>query len=103
MQSLMGSLINPVGWHEWSGNLSLSTLYYVEYNNTGPGSDTAGRVTLPGYHVINDVVNATVFTVSNFLLGEKNQKVFFFLRNFVLSCLLYLIFLNDMSTHCWKL
>jgi pectinesterase len=70
MQSLMGSLINPAGWHEWSGNLSLSTLYYAEYNNTGPGSGTAGRVTWPGYHVINAVVNATVFTVSNFLLGD---------------------------------
>jgi pectinesterase len=66
----MGSLINPAGWHEWSGNLSLSTLYYAEYNNTGPGSGTAGRVTWPGYHVINAVVNATVFTVSNFLLGD---------------------------------
>jgi hypothetical protein len=52
-----------------SGNLSLSTLYYAEYNNTGPGLDKAGRVTLLGYHVINNVVNATVFTVSNFLLG----------------------------------
>lgn len=70
MQSLMGSLINPAGWHEWSGNLSLSTLYYAEYNNTGPGSNTAGRVTWPGYHVINAVVNATVFTVSDFLLGD---------------------------------
>jgi pectinesterase len=30
----------------------------------------AGRVTWPGYHVINDVVNATVFTMSNFLLGD---------------------------------
>jgi len=70
MQSLMGSLINPAGWHEWSGNLSLSTLYYAEYNNTGPGSGTSGRVTWPGYHVINAIVNATVFTVSNFLLGD---------------------------------
>jgi pectinesterase len=70
MQSLMGSLINPAGWHEWSGNLSLSTLYYAEYNNTGPGSNTGGRVTWPGYHVINAVVNATVFTVSDFLLGD---------------------------------
>ncbi|KAH9727413.1 putative pectinesterase/pectinesterase inhibitor 7 [Citrus sinensis] len=70
MQSFMDSLINPAGWHEWSGDFALATLYYAEYNNTGPGSDTTNRVTWPGYHVIN-ATDAANFTVSNFLLGDN--------------------------------
>jgi len=60
-------IINPVGWHEWSADFALSTLYYAEYNNTGPGSDTTNRVTWPEYLVINNAIDATNFTVSNFL------------------------------------
>ncbi|KAG5055891.1 hypothetical protein JHK85_008401 [Glycine max] len=70
MQSFMNSFINPSGWHEWSGDFALSTLYYAEYNNTGPGSNTANRVTWPGYHVIN-ATDAANFTVSNFLDGDS--------------------------------
>ncbi|KAJ0112470.1 hypothetical protein Patl1_00971 [Pistacia atlantica] len=69
MQSCMESLINPAGWQIWSGDFALSTLYYAEYNNTGPGSDTTNRVTWPGYHVIN-ATNAANFTVSTFLVGD---------------------------------
>ncbi|KAG7967254.1 hypothetical protein I3843_08G090600 [Carya illinoinensis] len=69
MQSFMDSLINPAGWHEWSGTFALSTLYYAEYNNTGPGSDTTNRVTWDGYHVI-DATDAATFTVSTFLQAD---------------------------------
>ncbi|RZB49039.1 putative pectinesterase/pectinesterase inhibitor 7 [Glycine soja] len=41
----------------------------VEYDNTGPGSNTANRVNWPGYHVI-DATDAANFTVSNFLVGN---------------------------------
>ncbi|KAJ4727716.1 Pectinesterase [Melia azedarach] len=44
MQSFMYSLINPAGGSIWSGDFAPSTLYYPEYNNTGPGSNTANRV-----------------------------------------------------------
>ncbi|XP_057425095.1 pectinesterase-like [Lotus japonicus] len=70
MQSFMDSFINPAGWSEWSGDFALSTLYYAEYNNTGPGSNTSNRVTWPGYHVIN-ATDAANFTVSNFLSGDS--------------------------------
>ncbi|XP_041014574.1 probable pectinesterase/pectinesterase inhibitor 7 [Juglans microcarpa x Juglans regia] len=70
MQSSMDSLINPAGWRAWDGSFALSTLYYAEYNNTGPGSDTAARVTWPGYHVINSTADAANFTASDMLLGE---------------------------------
>ncbi|KAK7277769.1 hypothetical protein RJT34_22786 [Clitoria ternatea] len=70
MQSFIDSFINPAGWHEWSGNFALSTLYYAEYVNRGPGSDTTNRVTWSGYHVI-DATDAANFTVSNFLSGDN--------------------------------
>ncbi|KAJ4727714.1 Pectinesterase [Melia azedarach] len=69
MQSFLDGLLNPSGWSIWSGDFALSTLYYAEYGNTGPGSDTTNRVTWPGYHVIN-ATDACNFTLSNFLLGD---------------------------------
>ncbi|XP_010260073.1 PREDICTED: pectinesterase-like [Nelumbo nucifera] len=70
MQSFIDSLIDPAGWMAWSGDFALTTLYYAEYNNTGPGSGTTDRVTWPGYHLIN-ATDAANFTVSNFLLGDN--------------------------------
>lgn len=69
VQTFMDGLINPAGWMAWNGEFALSTLYYAEYNNTGPGSNTTNRVTWSGYHVMNatDVAN---YTVANFLLGD---------------------------------
>ncbi|GMH02600.1 hypothetical protein Nepgr_004439 [Nepenthes gracilis] len=69
IESYMGSLINPAGWTEWNGTFALDTLYYGEFNNTGPGSNTTGRVTWPGYHIMN-ATDAANYTVSNFLLGD---------------------------------
>ncbi|KAL5701340.1 pectinesterase [Ranunculus cassubicifolius] len=70
MQSFMDSLINSAGWREWSGDFALNTLYYAEYNNTGPGSNTTSRVTWPGYHVLTNSTDPAIFTVSNFLSGD---------------------------------
>lgn len=69
MESFMDSVIESAGWQKWDGDFALSTLYYAEYNNSGPGSSTADRVTWPGYHVIN-ATDAANFTVNNFLLGD---------------------------------
>ncbi|KAG2406562.1 Pectinesterase inhibitor 20 Pectin methylesterase [Vigna angularis] len=69
IQSFMDSLIAPAGWHEWNGSFALSTLYYAEYDNTGPGSNTANRVNWSGFHVI-DATDAVNFTVSSFLDGD---------------------------------
>ncbi|WOG94728.1 hypothetical protein DCAR_0314025 [Daucus carota subsp. sativus] len=60
---------NPAGWREWSGDFALSTLYYAEFGNTGPGSVTKERVTWPGFHKISGK-EAGNFTVSKFLLGD---------------------------------
>ncbi|XP_059625645.1 probable pectinesterase/pectinesterase inhibitor 7 [Cornus florida] len=71
LQSFMDSVINPVGWHEWSGDFALNTSYYAEYGNTGPGSDTSGRVTWSGFHIINNVEDVVDFTVTNFIVGDS--------------------------------
>ncbi|KAJ7973317.1 Pectinesterase [Quillaja saponaria] len=69
LQTFMDSLIDSTGWREWSSSFALSTLYYAEYANWGPGSDTSNRVTWTGYHVIN-ATDAVIFTVSNFITGD---------------------------------
>lgn len=69
MKSFIDGLIDPAGWQPWNGDFALSTLFYGEYGNMGPGSRTMKRVTWPGYHVIN-ASDASNFTVSNFILGD---------------------------------
>ncbi|KAL5728193.1 pectinesterase [Ranunculus cassubicifolius] len=71
LQTVMGSHINPAGWLPWSGNFALSTLYYGEYKNTGPGSSTANRVKWGGYRVITDPAEAAKFTPGSFLAGAS--------------------------------
>ncbi|XP_058077264.1 pectinesterase-like [Magnolia sinica] len=70
IQSFLDGLIEASGWLPWSGDFALTTLYYAEYNNSGPGSGTGSRVAWPGYHVIN-ASDASNFTISNFLLGDN--------------------------------
>lgn len=69
MQSYMGGFIHPSGWHDWSGDFALNTSYYAEFNNTGPGSNTTGRVTWPAIQFLN-ASDAANFTLSNFLAGD---------------------------------
>lgn len=69
MFSYMDSLINPFGWSAWNGDFALNTSYYAEYNNTGPGSNTTGRVTWPAIQTLNGT-DAANFNVDMFLLGD---------------------------------
>ncbi|KAI3805904.1 hypothetical protein L1987_21792 [Smallanthus sonchifolius] len=71
MRSHIGDLIDPAGWLEWSGDFALSTLYYGEYMNRGPGSNTTGRVSWLGYKVIVNTTEAEQFTVGNFIQGDQ--------------------------------
>ncbi|XP_010271266.1 PREDICTED: pectinesterase-like [Nelumbo nucifera] len=70
MKTSLDSLIDPEGWLEWSGNFALSTLYYGEFLNTGPGASTSGRVKWAGFHVMNKA-DAQKFTVESFLGGSS--------------------------------
>ncbi|CAN6690464.1 unnamed protein product [Malus baccata var. baccata] len=70
LKSYIDDLVDPAGWLEWNGSFALSTLYYGEYLNRGPGSNTSARVTWPGYRVINSSVEASQFTVGEFIQGS---------------------------------
>ena len=69
MDSYIDDVVDPKGWLEWSGDFALTTLYYGEYMNSGPGAGTAGRIQWPGYHAMN-ISDAQNFTVANFIAGD---------------------------------
>ncbi|PIN18124.1 Pectinesterase [Handroanthus impetiginosus] len=62
------ALIRPEGWMPWSGNFALKTLYYGEFANTGPGSNTSKRVSwssqIPAEHAYS-------YSVQNFIQGDQ--------------------------------
>lgn len=70
MQSYMSNAIRPEGWLEWNGDFALDTLYYGEFMNSGPGAGLTGRVTWPGFHVLNNTAQANNFTVAQFIEGN---------------------------------
>ncbi|CAA2981666.1 probable pectinesterase pectinesterase inhibitor 34 [Olea europaea subsp. europaea] len=70
MLSYLGDHIHPRGWLEWNGAFALDTLYYGEYQNSGPGAGVGQRVKWPGYHVITSTVEASRFTVRQFIFGS---------------------------------
>ncbi|KAH9608930.1 hypothetical protein KSS87_002789 [Heliosperma pusillum] len=69
MLSNIDDVVDPAGWLEWDGDFALDTLFYGEYKNRGPGSNTSARVKWPGYRVINSSTEASNFTVANFIEG----------------------------------
>ncbi|GAB2294137.1 hypothetical protein Dimus_028356 [Dionaea muscipula] len=74
METYLDSLINAAGWLEWDGTFALSTLFYAEYHNSGPGSSTAGRVKWPGYKVITSSTRGNEFIVANFIAGIHGRR-----------------------------
>ncbi|KAL5995066.1 putative pectinesterase/pectinesterase inhibitor 47 [Asimina triloba] len=70
MQSFIDGLIDPAGWLEWNGTVGLSTLFYGEFDNYGPGANRSGRVQWPGYSMMN-ASQALNFTVYNFTMGDE--------------------------------
>ncbi|KAJ7977600.1 Pectinesterase [Quillaja saponaria] len=70
LKSYIDDLVDPAGWLEWNGTFALSTLYYGEYMNRGPGSNTSARVTWSGYRVINSSTEASKFTLGSFIQGN---------------------------------
>ncbi|GAB4825944.1 hypothetical protein Ancab_008812 [Ancistrocladus abbreviatus] len=71
METYLDSLINSAGWLAWDGDFALSTLFYGEYKNSGPGSSTSGRVKWGGYKVITSVTEATEYSVASFITGQS--------------------------------
>ncbi|XP_044473291.1 probable pectinesterase/pectinesterase inhibitor 61 [Mangifera indica] len=71
MLTYMGDHIHPRGWLEWNATFALDTLYYGEYMNFGPGGAVGQRVKWPGYRVITSPVEASKFTVAQFIYGSS--------------------------------
>lgn len=69
MQSYIDSVIAPEGWSPWAGTFGLDTLYFGEYQNRGPGANTALRVKWRGIQRITPQI-ADSFTVGKYLLGD---------------------------------
>ncbi|XP_048419891.1 pectinesterase 3-like [Pyrus x bretschneideri] len=72
LQSKIGSFLNPSGWKEWVTNVDPpSTIFYAEYQNSGPGSGVDQRVKWAGYKPTltdNEVVK---FTVTSLIQGDE--------------------------------
>ncbi|KAG8373642.1 hypothetical protein BUALT_Bualt11G0045500 [Buddleja alternifolia] len=62
------ALIVGDGWMPWSGNFALKTLYYGEFENSGPGSNSSQRVSwssqIPAEHAYS-------YSVQNFIQGDQ--------------------------------
>ncbi|KAI3521303.1 hypothetical protein L1887_10765 [Cichorium endivia] len=69
MQSTISDVIHPAGWFEWYGNFALNTLFYGEYQNTGAGAGTSGRVKWGGFKVITSSSDVQWFTAGRFIGG----------------------------------
>ncbi|KAI3947802.1 hypothetical protein MKX01_034467 [Papaver californicum] len=63
-----GEIVSPQGWMPWTGDFALSTLYYGEFENNGPGSNISSRVDwssqVPANHVL-------AYSVQNFIQGDE--------------------------------
>ncbi|KAK4747131.1 hypothetical protein SAY87_026168 [Trapa incisa] len=62
------TLISPQGWMPWDGDFALTTLFFGEFNNTGPGSAIGQRVwwssQIPAAHL-------DTYSFSSFIQGDE--------------------------------
>ncbi|ESQ30523.1 hypothetical protein EUTSA_v10011371mg [Eutrema salsugineum] len=70
MESFIDEFIDGFGWTKWNGGNEIDSLYYGEYNNNGPGSETGKRVNWSGYHIM-DYEDAFNFTATEFIIGDS--------------------------------
>ncbi|CAM6085627.1 unnamed protein product [Calypogeia fissa] len=68
MQSVESSVLAPAGWLDWQGVTPNSTVYYAEYQNTGPGSLATSRVS---WSQQIGASQALKFTVDSFIQGKN--------------------------------
>ncbi|PON78279.1 Pectinesterase inhibitor domain containing protein [Trema orientale] len=70
MQSDIGSFLQPLGWKEWVDKVDPpTTIFYGEYQNSGPGSNVDGRVQWAGYKPTLTEDEAAKFSVGTFIQG----------------------------------
>ncbi|CAN1180498.1 Probable pectinesterase/pectinesterase inhibitor 59 [Linum perenne] len=72
MKTYLDGMIAPAGWSRWNNrSFALSTLYYGEYENYGPGASTGSRVRWKGFRVIRDSETANRFTVGGLYVDRS--------------------------------
>lgn len=72
MQTEIGGFLSPLGWISWvKGVDPPSSIFYAEYQNTGLGSSTAGRVKWAGYKPTVTTAQASKYTVASFIQGPS--------------------------------
>ncbi|KAG0483021.1 hypothetical protein HPP92_011105 [Vanilla planifolia] len=72
MQSRIGEVIKPEGWMAWEvGGVAAvaDNVVYAEYDNRGPGADTAGRLKWKGVKTITEE-EALQFSAGSFVNGD---------------------------------
>ncbi|KAL2325556.1 hypothetical protein Fmac_024614 [Flemingia macrophylla] len=77
MDTYIGDLIQPDGYLPWqgpNGNTGMSTCFYAEYNNFGPGSNMSNRVKWRGIKTL-DTESATRYLPYQFFHGDDWIKV----------------------------
>lgn len=67
IRCLIGSLIDPEGYMPWNGDFAFKTLFYGEYDNSGPGAVRAKRV--PWSSVIPPA-HSSSYSAQNFIQGN---------------------------------
>ncbi|PPD91839.1 hypothetical protein GOBAR_DD11246 [Gossypium barbadense] len=69
METFIDDLVKHEGWAVWDGYWGLTTSYYSEYNNHGPGSATTHRVSWPAIKKLSPMT-ALGFTPARFFFGD---------------------------------
>lgn len=72
IESSIDGFIDPKGWLPWmSISVPPETIFYAEYQNTGPGSVTGRRVNWKGLKLNMTSKQAAKYSVSSFINGDK--------------------------------
>jgi pectin methylesterase-like acyl-CoA thioesterase len=67
INSFLAAIITPKGWLPWSGDFGLRTLYYGEFDNSGPGSNLTKRVSWSSQVPVEHV---STYSVQGFIQGD---------------------------------
>ncbi|KAG8378398.1 hypothetical protein BUALT_Bualt08G0133300 [Buddleja alternifolia] len=71
LQNWMDNLINRKGWLPRGDLTPAKTIFFAEYNNSGPGANTSDRIKWPGVRTNLSYDEANEFTVKSLINGDQ--------------------------------